>query len=305
MNNPLVSIVIPVYNREKLIVETIHSGLAQTYSNFEIIVVDNKSTDNTWAVLNDIASKNSKVKVFQNAENVGPVRNWQKGLAHASGEFVKILFSDDLMSPEFLTETMAVFDSKTGFVMTATTTFNTEGKVNEARYNYSETISGKHYIKEMITKDLMVFSVSPTCAIFRKSDALKSLIIDVPNKDNLDFSKYGAGNDLLMFLLTAQNYPKVKIINNLLSHYRHHQNSITVSSEDKLKIYYRWAVQYFLDIYGDTKLSKKFKVIIWKHAMQDKIFTNLNKTLSSRMDWGFFFKGIIQKRIKIFMTPKV
>jgi len=55
--NKLISILIPVYNRENLIEETVQSALNQTYKNLEVIIVDNKSTDSTWEVLQKLASK--------------------------------------------------------------------------------------------------------------------------------------------------------------------------------------------------------------------------------------------------------
>lgn len=53
--NPLVSILIPVYNREKYIGEAIESAINQTYKNIEVIIVDNCSTDNTWKILQDLS----------------------------------------------------------------------------------------------------------------------------------------------------------------------------------------------------------------------------------------------------------
>ena len=56
-NLPLISILIPVYNREKYILETVSSALSQDYLNFEVIVIDNNSTDNTLKILNSICDK--------------------------------------------------------------------------------------------------------------------------------------------------------------------------------------------------------------------------------------------------------
>jgi len=95
MTKALVSILIPVYNREKLVKRAIESAINQTYENIEVIAVDNKSTDRTYEVLKGHAEKYPDVKVYQNKENLGPVRNWKKCLEYSSGEFIKILFSDD------------------------------------------------------------------------------------------------------------------------------------------------------------------------------------------------------------------
>ena len=105
MSDPLVSILIPVYNREKVVSRAIDSALAQTYRNIEIIVCDNASTDGTWDVLQKYAKQDERVKVFRNETNVGPVRNWMECLKRASGEYAKYLWSDDEILPTFV-ETM-------------------------------------------------------------------------------------------------------------------------------------------------------------------------------------------------------
>lgn len=64
MNNPLVSIVIPTYNREQYIEDAIKSAINQTYRNIEIIIVDNCSTDSTWDILNRWAERMSELKFF-------------------------------------------------------------------------------------------------------------------------------------------------------------------------------------------------------------------------------------------------
>ena len=91
-NYDLVSILIPVYNRETLIEDTVQSALNQTYPNIEIIVVDNKSTDRTWDILEKLANRDSRIKIFQNKTNIGPVRNWKRCIDNASGKYGKILW---------------------------------------------------------------------------------------------------------------------------------------------------------------------------------------------------------------------
>ena len=103
--NNLVSILIPVYNRDKFIEETINSALSQTYQNIEIIIVDNNSTDNTWRIIKKYTKKDNRIKAFKNDTNIGPVRNWKKCTDKADGEFGKILWSDDLIAPEFIEKT--------------------------------------------------------------------------------------------------------------------------------------------------------------------------------------------------------
>jgi len=95
------SIIIPVYNRSHLLGETIDTVLAQSYSHFEIIIVDDGSTENIKEVLSQKYSNESKIKYFrkQNEER-GVARNY--GIKHAEGDFAVFFDSDDFMKPHYL-----------------------------------------------------------------------------------------------------------------------------------------------------------------------------------------------------------
>jgi glycosyltransferase involved in cell wall biosynthesis len=250
MDNSLVSILIPVYNRGFLIKETIHCAVKQTYSNLEIIISDNCSTDGTWSILQEYSLLDKRIKIFQNKENIGPVRNWEEGLKRCSGEYVKILWSDDLMSDDFIEKTMHVFDSHTGFVMSGIEYFGDSKEFSKFQSYYSSKVSSDKYLEQNILNSKgSEFPLSPGCAIFRKVDLVSSLLIDIPNDFNLDFSKYGAGNDLLMFLLIAKKYDHIKIIPEFLSKFRVHNGSFSV--ENNLEKYYNLAKWYFVQ--NDSK----------------------------------------------------
>jgi len=95
MSDDLVSIIMPAYNAEKYIADSIRSVLAQTYSNWELIVVDDGSTDDTAAVVQEFAGRDPRIKyVFQENGLMGKARN--TGIANARGPLIAFLDSDDL-----------------------------------------------------------------------------------------------------------------------------------------------------------------------------------------------------------------
>lgn len=98
ISSGLISCIIPVYNRPELIVECVQSVLAQTYDNYEIIIVDDGSTDQTSEVLYELAQQYSQISVYPQ-ENQGPGAARQLGLDHAQGQYVQFLDSDDLILP--------------------------------------------------------------------------------------------------------------------------------------------------------------------------------------------------------------
>lgn len=108
MIQPRVSIIIPTYNREDLIILAIESILKQTYQDFEILVIDDASTDKTAEVIREI--NQSKVRYFQLSTNSGQCVARNYGLSRAKGEFVAFLDSDDTWLPEKLEKQIALFD---------------------------------------------------------------------------------------------------------------------------------------------------------------------------------------------------
>jgi glycosyltransferase involved in cell wall biosynthesis len=100
---PLVSIIIPAYNRETLISETLNSLGEQTYANWECIVVDDGSSDNTEAVVKSFCKKDSRFKLFKNNRTKGAPGARNTGLGICSGEYVIFLDSDDLLPPHCIT----------------------------------------------------------------------------------------------------------------------------------------------------------------------------------------------------------
>ena len=97
----MVSIVIPSYNAEKHIIETINSVLSQSYKDWELILIDDGSTDNTAAIIKRFSENDNRIKSYhQDNSGVSIARNY--GLQKSSGEFIAFLDADDVWLPFFL-----------------------------------------------------------------------------------------------------------------------------------------------------------------------------------------------------------
>ncbi len=307
--NKLVSILIPVYNRENLIEETVQSALNQTYKNIEIIVVDNQSTDNTWEILQKLASQYERIKIFQNERNIGPVRNWKRCIDEANGEYGKILWSDDLIAPQFLEKTVPYLENEdVGFVFTGTEIFINGTDKKSSHYFIGETslYESEQYVNGVLFDEN--YPVSPACALFRLKDLQINLLVDIPNKVNSDFSMHAIGNDLLIFLLTAHQYKNFAFVNEKLSFFRAHEGSISIQSNDgKLPLHYNLASSYFVENYRND-LIKKQNVILWnllrvyKNSSKKFNITTIsdfymeNKNYS--LDYMLLLKKIIKKIVR-------
>ena len=101
MNLP-VSVCIPTYNGEKYLAECLDSICAQTFADFEVLVVDDCSTDTTLEIAGEYAARDSRIRILQNERNLGLVGNWNRCVELARGEWIKFVFQDDLIAPTCL-----------------------------------------------------------------------------------------------------------------------------------------------------------------------------------------------------------
>ncbi|MGL5843871.1 MAG: glycosyltransferase family 2 protein [Aeromonas hydrophila] len=265
---PLVSILIPVFNREEFIGETITSALSQTYRNIEVIVVDNASTDNTWSVCSHYANSDSRVKIYRNEQNLGPVNNWKKCIYYASGIYAKILWSDDLISSDYVEKTMSIFNDDIGFVFTSVVINDSFEKKDKVYYQYGDTglYSSIRYIHDSVLMGEL--PVSPGCAMFRLSDLKKNLVSEIDSPSFHDFANHGAGPDLLLFLLTALHYPYVGFINEPLSFFREHGGSISLQMK-RIDLYdrYQQARLWFSYHFLPKEIQIKISSITWMQRL--------------------------------------
>ncbi len=110
---PTVSVIMPAYNVEPYIGDAIRSALAQTYSDFELIVVDDGSKDGTAEVVKALARQDSRIQLVQQA-NRGLAGARNSALRAARGAYFALLDSDDLWEPDFLAEQMAILETNPG-----------------------------------------------------------------------------------------------------------------------------------------------------------------------------------------------
>lgn len=102
MTNPLVSVLMTVYNREKYLSQAIESVLASTYQNWELIIVDDQSHDRSVEIARQYEAKDSRIKVYINEKNLGDYPNRNRAASYAKGKYLKYLDADDLIYPHCL-----------------------------------------------------------------------------------------------------------------------------------------------------------------------------------------------------------
>jgi glycosyltransferase involved in cell wall biosynthesis len=136
---PLVSVCIPSYNISQYIGDTIRSVLDSTYSNIEIIVNDDASTDDTIRVVEEFDDE--RVQFFQNDANLGPPKNWNLAIKKAAGKYVGLLNHDDLYGPFWVSFAVHILEKypSIGWVATAFRIVDAKGKTITVDTHFAET----------------------------------------------------------------------------------------------------------------------------------------------------------------------
>lgn len=118
LKQPKISICIPVYNCEKFIGAAIESVLAQSYKNYELIILNNCSTDNTAKIIGKY--NDSRIRVVDQKINIGAAGNWNCALRESSGKYLKILCADDIIYPDCILKQVECLESSVnrGVVLT-------------------------------------------------------------------------------------------------------------------------------------------------------------------------------------------
>lgn len=231
--DPLVTILIPTYNREKYIFDALNSAVNQTYRNIEVLVVDNASTDNTLKIVQKFSADDNRIKIIENETNIGPLLNWKRGIEAASAEFIKILWSDDIMDLDFLNKTVPLLKDNVGFVISEVLIGPSIESSTKLKFDIkaANQINSKTFIEKILLGANL--PVSPGCSLFRKHDLVKNLTISNTCFTEDRFRENGAGPDLLFFLKACLDYKYFSFTPETYCFFREHLESISIAEKSK------------------------------------------------------------------------
>lgn len=135
VTRPLVSVVMPAYNAEKYIEEAIRSVMAQTVTDWELLVMDDCSSDTTAQIVQALAQEDQRIRYYPNQENVGCAASRNRGLDLCQGAYVALLDSDDVWLPEKLEKQLSLAQSTgAGLIYSSYGIMDAEGKKAKADY---------------------------------------------------------------------------------------------------------------------------------------------------------------------------
>ncbi|MBA7689290.1 Undecaprenyl-phosphate 4-deoxy-4-formamido-L-arabinose transferase [subsurface metagenome] len=240
-SNPTVSVIIPTYNRAHLVSRAIESVLNQTYQDFEIIVVDDGSTDDTEEIVRSF--KNERIRYIRHEKNKGAAAARNTGIKVAKGEYIAFQDSDDEWLPEKLEKQMKVFENvpqEVGVVYTDMWTITR----NKKRYFYSPKIMPENKIIYKRVLNYGVMNIGIQTALIKKEAFDKAGVFD---------EKLPRFIDLELFIRLLKYYYFYHIKEPLVNYF-HTPESI--SSNTKAIITARKFIldKYFEDIKKDKKV---------------------------------------------------
>jgi glycosyltransferase involved in cell wall biosynthesis len=208
----LVSVIIPAYNASSFIEETIHSVLNQTYNNFEIIVVNDGSTDDTLNKLNILKTEYNFIRIIDKP-NTGVCDSRNKGYSKAKGEYIIFLDADDLWHKDFLKKCITLFENNS-----AVGAIYTNGQVINEKSDKQETIIEANTIESAlnILEWKEGYAATPACTIIKKE------IIEKAGLWDTNFST-AADQD---FFIRIANITPIVAINEVLFYYRIHPDNM-------------------------------------------------------------------------------
>lgn len=229
---PLVSVIMPAYNCERYIEIAIRSVIAQTYQNWELLVIDDGSTDSTPEIVETLASVDARIKLIRNPVNIGVAKTRNKGFVLSRGHFVALLDSDDVWYPNKL-EKQLLLAQKTG----AEIIYCSYAIVDE---------NGQKKCADFIVPDQIDYDGMLVKSVVSCSTAMLSREI----VDNYSFRADYYHEDLLLWLELMRDQNNARGVTDVLAEYRilHGSRSFNKarSAVERWKIYRQYMKEPFV-----------------------------------------------------------
>ncbi|MBP6556926.1 MAG: glycosyltransferase family 2 protein [Flavobacterium sp.] len=279
MSKPLVSIIIPTFNRANLIAETLNSVKMQTYSHWECIIVDDGSTDTSEEVIAEFCNNDNRFHYYKRPENLKKGANTCRnfGLQHSQGEYINWFDSDDVMYAGFIEKKL------NAFMQNPATDVVSSGFV---KYNSKEGITSREYNTDLKATPLMEYANNKlalnTPTFLYKRTVLNHISFDenLTRAQDLDFT----------FRIISKPNLNVVYINEVLFKVLIHNESITGSFTNKKSL---------PNLKSELQVRKQivFFYINSQNTLTKYIFDNYLKTIKKILEYkklSFFYNELRQ-----------
>jgi glycosyltransferase involved in cell wall biosynthesis len=290
---PRISIIIPAYNAAFFLLETLVSVKNQTYTNWECIIVDDGSTDDTAAIIEQyIATDKRFSHIYQSNKGLSAARN--TGLQFAKGEIIQFLDADDVLLPLKFEKQLPDFENIDGDTMIVSYTdylSGTSANIYErVDYHVSTIFYSKDYVAELISRWEATLSIPPHCFLFSANFFKEKKIqfdIELPNHEDFD-----------CWLNIFMQHPQIKYVNEKLCVYRITDGSMSKKTklmcEGFLQVLDKYMTNQSFSEEEKALLTKKRRAILVKYNRFD-LMNWKDKILLFDILYKYYSKRIIQK----------
>jgi glycosyltransferase involved in cell wall biosynthesis len=206
-----VSIVTAAYNAQSFIEQTYNSIKSQTITDWEWLVTDDCSTDNTLRILSDIAAQDKRVKIFRNPQNSGAAVARNKSLQYARGTFIAFIDSDDLWLPNKLHKQIHFMGENIDFSFTAYELIDANGKQLNKHVDADQ--DGSFDYKDMLKKKATL--------------GCSTVIVRRAGFDDISMPLLRTGQDYALWLKLLKTGKQAYVLNKVMGQYRILTNSIS------------------------------------------------------------------------------
>lgn len=216
-NEPLVSVVMPVYNAREFLAEAIESILSQTYKNFELLIVDDGSTDDSWEMIGKYARRYpKKIKTLRLKSRTNEAGNGAVNaiLPKARGEYIARMDADDVAHPKRLEKQVAFLEKNSQVILVGT-----QARVTDARGRVTGKKTYPLSHDEIYKQYAVVHPIIHPSVMIRRSM--------LPNKNRLYELKYGVNDDYYTFF-RLMNYGEFANLSGRLLDYRVHGSNVSL-----------------------------------------------------------------------------
>ena len=287
---PYISVIIPNYNHAKFLKERIESVLNQSYQDFEIIILDDVSTDNSKEIILQYEKNPHVSHIVFNQENSGsPFKQWKKGMELAKGELIWIAESDDTCERLFLERIVEkhLKYNNISFCFCRSRIMNEEGhvrKIFQKSFGDKEFFRGRDFIEQKLIWGNCV--VNASAVVFNKKKALSI--------DDKYMDYRGVGDWLFWTEMAEQG--NVAIVDEPLNNYRYYENNTTSNNrkngneiKEAKSVFNYFKEKRHLGILDEIRLRKKY---IW-HIKYEKSFPDeIQKELLSCWGDNLFYETL-------------
>jgi len=265
---PAVSVIVPNYNHARYLRQRIDSILAQTHTDFELILLDDCSTDGSREVLLSYKDNPHITAIILNDHNTGsPFKQWIKGIKEAKGKYIWIAESDDYSDPDFLKETTALLDSdmEANICLTGSWVVNENNENVDNKYRHVDlwtadgkayTIDSERYISHYMSSVNTIYNGS--MVLFRREKCLEGI--------DMAFANMRYAGDWLFWIEQIKKGKHVIELHKKLNFWRKHTSNTTQTGFDNFSFFPE--ITYIIGNLMETAIKDSaFHKLIAKNAL--------------------------------------